>query len=194
MEREQDDAELVAAIPLSVEAFDAFYRRHVGTVVRFLARRCPSAEDVADAAAATFVAVLRSCRTFRADRGSAQSWLLAIAANEARCLAKKTGRERALAREVEGRLLLSPDDAERIAEVIDAEREAERLVPALQSARPSEQDLLALMVGEDLSVAEASRALGIGPGAGRLRLARLRGHVRSNTEPEHLPQPNRGGT
>jgi DNA-directed RNA polymerase specialized sigma24 family protein len=55
--------------------------------------------------------------------------------------------------------------------MIDAERDAVRLSAAIASARPSERELLGRMVSEDLSPAEASRALGIDPGAGRLRLA-----------------------
>lgn len=190
VEREQeDDAELVAAIPASADAFDAFYRRHVGTVLGFLARRCATPEDVADATAATFVAVLTSCRTFRPDKGSARVWLLSIAANEARRLARRHGRDKELAQRVEARHLLSPDDAQRIAEMMDAKRETHRLVPALSSARPSERRLLALMADEGLSVTEASRALGIGPGAGRLRLARLRSLVRAAAAQDAGPPP-----
>ncbi len=37
---EAPDAELIAAIPSSAAAFDAFYRRHIAAVMRFLARRC----------------------------------------------------------------------------------------------------------------------------------------------------------
>jgi RNA polymerase sigma factor (sigma-70 family) len=179
VEQEPADAELISAIPASAEAFDAFYQRHIDAVLRLLARRCSTPEDVADATAATFVAVLISSRTFRPERGSPRSWLLSIATNEARKLVRKRGRQRAVALRVEGRDLLSPDDAQRIAEIIDAEREARQLGPALQSARPSERKLLEVMAGEGLSVAEASRVLGIDPEAGRARLARLRSLVRS---------------
>jgi RNA polymerase sigma-70 factor (ECF subfamily) len=189
MERGPGDAELISAIPTSAEAFDAFYRRHIDAVLRFLARRCATPEDVADAAAATFVAVLTSSWTFRPERGNPRSWLLSIAANEARKLVSKRGRQRAVALRAEGRDLLSPDDAQRIAEMIDAEREARRLEPALESARPSERKLLAVMAGKGLSVAEASRVLGIDPGAGRARLARLRSLARS-TGGRRSPSPH----
>jgi RNA polymerase sigma factor (sigma-70 family) len=172
------DEELIAAIPTSAEAFDTFYRRHIGRVVRFLARRCPSPEDVADATASTFLAVLGSCSSFRPERGSGEGWLLTIARNQAHRQGRDRGRQESITERLRGRQLLSVDDAERIAEMIDAERDAERLCPVIASARPSELELLDRMVADDLSPAEASRALGIAPGAGRLRLTRLRNNIR----------------
>jgi RNA polymerase sigma-70 factor (ECF subfamily) len=83
---------------------------------------------------------------------------------------------------LQGRELLSADDAERIAELIDTERESSRLGPALDAIRPSERELLDRIVDEGLTPAEASRSLGIAPGAGRLRLARLRASLRIHAE------------
>jgi Sigma-70 region 2 len=76
---EAPDAELIAAIPSSAAAFDSFYRRHISAVMRFLARRCDTPEDVADAAADTFLAVLGSWSTYRPERGSVAAWLYGIA-------------------------------------------------------------------------------------------------------------------
>jgi RNA polymerase sigma factor (sigma-70 family) len=78
------DEELIASIPTSADAFDALYRRHVDRVVRFLAGRCRTAEDVADATASTFLAVLSSCSSFRPEGGNGEAWLTRIARNEAR--------------------------------------------------------------------------------------------------------------
>ena len=172
------DESLVVAISSSAQAFDVFYRRHVTAVMRFLAGRCRNADDVADATAATFAAVLDSCATFRSERGSAMGWLFTIAKNEARDLHRDHDRQVDLANRMRGRQLLSPDDTERVAEMIDAERAADLLAPMLEAARPGELELLERIVAEDETPAAASRALGIDPGAGRVRLSRLRNGVR----------------
>ncbi len=184
---EATDAELISAIPSSPAAFDAFYRRHIAAVMRFLARRCATPEDVADAAADTFVAVLASCSTYRSERGSVPAWLYGIARNAATDRRHEHGRSDALARRLEGRRLLASDDAERIAEMIDAERDAARLAPALATARTSERELLARIVDADLTPAAASRSLGIAPSAGRRRLARLRDTVQLHAGPASEP-------
>ncbi|WP_220447572.1 RNA polymerase sigma factor [Nonomuraea diastatica] len=51
-------------------AFEAFYRRHVDAVTRFLARRVDDPHTVADLVAEVFVAVLDSAHTYRADLGT----------------------------------------------------------------------------------------------------------------------------
>jgi phosphoribosylaminoimidazole-succinocarboxamide synthase len=196
---EASDAELLAAIPTSAAAFDAFYRRHVAAVLRFLARRCCTPEDVADAAAETFVAVLSSWTTYRSDRGSATAWLYGIARRAAVDRGRDWGRRDAVALRLRGRRLLAVDDAERIAEMIDAERDAARLAPALASVRASERQLLDRIVDADLSPADASRSLGIEPSAGRRRLARLREHVHASdvlvaTATGQAPTSTMGGT
>ena len=179
---EAPDAELIAAIPSSAAAFDAFYRRHIAAVMRFLARRCNTPEDVADAAADTFVAVLGSWSTYRSERGSVAAWLYGIARNAASDRLHERGRSDALALRLQGRRLLASDDAERIAEMIDAERDAARLAPVLATARTSERELLDRIVDADLTPAAASRSLGIEPSAGRRRLARLRDSVQVHAD------------
>jgi RNA polymerase sigma factor (sigma-70 family) len=179
---EAPDAELIAAIPSSAAAFDAFYRRHIAAVMRFLARRCNTPEDVADAAADTFVAVLGSWSTYHSERGSVAAWLYGIARNAASDRLRERGRSDALALRLQGRRLLASDDAERIAEMIDAERAAARLAPVLATVRTSERELLDRIVDADLTPAAASRSLGIEPSAGRRRLARLRDSVQIHVD------------
>ena len=179
---EVPDAELIAAIPASAAAFDAFYRRHIAAVMHFLARRCKTPEDVADAAADTFVAVLGSGSTYRYERGSVAAWLYGIARNAASDRRRERGRSDALALRLQGRRLLASDDAERIAEMIDAERDAARLAPVLATVRTSEREFLDRIVDVDLTPAAASRSLGIEPSAGRRRLARLRDSVQVHAD------------
>ena len=75
------DEELLGAIA-SEPAFSAFYRRHVDDVLGFLARRCGDPEQAADLTAEVFATVLLQARRYRAERGSAEGWLFAIAARK----------------------------------------------------------------------------------------------------------------
>jgi DNA-directed RNA polymerase specialized sigma24 family protein len=73
--------------------------------------------------------------------------------------------------------LLSQEDTDRIAELIDYERAAARLNVALSTAPANQLELLDRVVANDESATEAARSLGISPAAGRKRLERLRGRV-----------------
>ena len=79
----ESDAELLGRSP-DPDAVEAFYRRHVDTVMRFAVRRCAGPEDVADLVSITFLEAIGAARTYDAKRGPARPWLLGIAA---RCLA-----------------------------------------------------------------------------------------------------------
>jgi RNA polymerase sigma factor (sigma-70 family) len=171
------DAELLGRVGRDPVAFEQFYRRHFAMVTRFLARRCATPEDVADATSATFLAVMVSSSTYDPGVGHAVSWLCAIAANEARRLHRTNSRYEALVERVRGSRFLNADDAERLAEIIDAERDAAGVQVLITEAPQGQQELLGHMVAGDLSATEAARAMGISSGAGRVRLSRLRSRL-----------------
>ena len=171
------DAELLGRVSRDPMAFEQFYRRHFTTVTRFLAARCTTPEDVADATSATFLAVMLSGSTYDPSAGRAVSWLCAIAANEAKRLHRRNFRHAALARRVRGSRFLDADDAERLAEMIDAERDAASLQVLITQAPVGEQELLQHMVADGVSATEAARRIGISSGAGRVRLSRLRNRL-----------------
>src|ERR1700733_4519239 len=58
--------------------FASVYRENIGPVSGFFARRCRDPQQVADLTSQTFVEAIKSAHTFQA-RGSATSWLIAIA-------------------------------------------------------------------------------------------------------------------
>jgi DNA-directed RNA polymerase specialized sigma24 family protein len=68
-----------AKIATDPVAFEAFYRRHVDEVTRFLARRIDDPHTVADVVAEVFVAVLDSAGTYRAEQGPEIAWLYGVA-------------------------------------------------------------------------------------------------------------------
>ena len=60
MDGEPTDTQLLARLRQDTEALRAFYLRHVDAVTGFLARRCRTPDDLADAVAQTFVEVIGS--------------------------------------------------------------------------------------------------------------------------------------
>jgi RNA polymerase sigma factor (sigma-70 family) len=181
------DADLLARLGEDRAAFEQFYRRHFAAVTRFLARRCDTPEDVADATSATFLAVMLSGSTYRPAEGAVATWLFAVAANEARRLHRRGFRDAALLRRVRGRGFLNSDDTERLAEMIDAERQAAILQLMITEAPTGQQQFINQMVADNLTPTEAARALGISTGAGRVRLTRLRKMVASATPNAYSP-------
>jgi RNA polymerase sigma-70 factor (ECF subfamily) len=177
IEEPADDVELLRTLAKSPRAFETFYRRHVSDITRYLARRCRTPEDVADGVSATFLAVLTSAERFDPERGTPFAWLYSIARNEARGQSRSAGRREALRVRLQGSALLSQEDTDRIAELIDYERAAARLNVALSTAPANELELLDRVVANDENATEAARSLGISPSAGRKRLERLRGRV-----------------
>lgn len=186
---QQLDAELLSSIASSPAALTQFYRRHFDDVTRFVSRRCQTPEDVADAVSATFVAVLFSAHSFDLKLGSPMAWLYSIARNEARSQGRSRGRREALRLRLQGSALLSRDDVERIAEIIDAEHQVTQLEGALGTASSGELELLRSMTKDDLTVTQAASTLGISAATGRKRLERLRRRVARYDEVAIHPTP-----
>ncbi|MFD0786860.1 sigma factor, partial [Micromonospora azadirachtae] len=59
----------VSRIGVDPVAFEAFYRRHVAAVGRFVARRVDDPHLAADLTADVFLAVIESAAGYRPDRG-----------------------------------------------------------------------------------------------------------------------------
>ena len=176
------DERLLAALPRDPDALEAFYRRHVGTVTRFLARRCRTPEDLADAVAETFVQAISAAARFDASRGSGRAWLLGIAAHCASAQGRARLRGLAVASAVSGRRLLDDDDYERLEHQIDAARLAPALAAALASLGDGDRELLELVELDGLTPAEAARVVGAQPAAARMRLSRARRRLRAALE------------
>jgi|RhiMetdeSRZDD1v2_1073273.scaffolds.fasta_scaffold162817_3 RNA polymerase sigma-70 factor, ECF subfamily len=180
-ETEASDVELLAAAPTDVAAFEAFYRRYVRRVTGFAARRCATAEDVADVVAQTFTHLLYAAGRYDPERGEPVSFLFGIAANVVRNHLREEARQRAVVRKAAGCALLDSDDIERIDAAIDAAHRAEGLAAAVDGVPPAEQELLRL-VARGRTPGQAAEELGISAGAARTRLSRARTRMRN-----HLP-------
>lgn len=77
----RSDAELIRLTDTEPEAFGELYRRHIGAVVSFFARRTADAEMTAELAAETFAVALETRARFDPARGTPVAWIFGIARN-----------------------------------------------------------------------------------------------------------------
>ncbi|RAO11794.1 RNA polymerase sigma factor [Micromonospora noduli] len=168
----------LAAIGADPEAFERFYRRHVETISRFVARRVDDPHTAADLTAEVFLAVIDSATSYRPERGSELGWLFGVARNVIAAEHRRATRLLRASGRIAGRRLLDADDIARIEERIDAEALARRTYQALRGLPERTRTLLELVAVDGLSVADAADALGISPVAARVRVHRARRAVR----------------
>jgi len=162
------------------ELYDRYGRTVFGVLYRLLGAAEPAEEVAQDA----FHAVWRRAATYRADRGSVRTWLLAIARNAAidwrRTKGKRLEREAAI------------DEA---AELVEETRVDDRVIASLQADRvraavaslPDEQRVvLSLAFWSGLSQSEIAERTGtpLGTVKSRVRLAmsKLRDRLRLESE------------
>ncbi len=164
------------------DAFEAFYRDHLETVRRFVARRVADPHLAADLTADVFLAAIDAAGTYRSDRGSPAGWLVGVARNVLAAEFRRQARQQRLQRRISGRRLLDADSLNRIEERIDAERETRRLYAALSELKERDRALIELVAIDGLSVTEAAAVLGVKPATARVRLHRSRRLVQSHLQ------------
>ena len=97
-------------------SFEAFYLRHVDTLLGFFARRTGDPELAADLTSETFAAALAHRRRYRPASGAATAWLFGIASNKLADAQRKGYAERRMCRRLGmERIALGEDDVARIA-------------------------------------------------------------------------------
>lgn len=184
----------VARIADDPQVLEAFYRCHVGAVSKFIARRVEDPYLAADLTAEIFIAAIGSAHTYRPASGSQLGWLYGIARNVLSSDRRRTAREREAVGRFAGRRLLDEDDIARLEERIDAEGAARTAYAALAGLAEDERAVLELVAIDGLAVKDAAAALGISPGAARVRLHRARRSARSALGPaqsDAVAQANR---
>jgi RNA polymerase sigma factor (sigma-70 family) len=169
--RARGDLRHIARDPV---AFEAFYRRHVATVTRFVARRVADPHTVADLTAEVFLAVIGSAHTYRSSRGTELAWLHGIARNVIAGERRRAAHELRTAGRIAGHRLLDSDDIARLEDRIDAQRGGRTAYLALARLPEEERAVLELVAIDGLPVKEAAAALGIRAGTARVRLHRAR--------------------
>ena len=154
-------------------AFARLVATYHGDMVRVAYGICGEPELARDAAQAAWLIAWRRLRTVR-EPEHLRSWLITVAANEARHLVRR--RHRGHIMEIE---LDPPDD-----EGADASAVIRRLdlVNALRRLSPEERSLVALRYGAELDSSEIAPLLGISASGVRARLMRLMGRLRKELE------------
>lgn len=189
---EISDSALIARLGTDRDALEVFYRRHIGKVTEFAARRSRTAGDVADVVSVTFMNAVAGAHTFdpRRSRGSALGWLIGIAFNELREQARREHRQATLVARERGRRLLDDDDISRIDRLIDAQRVTPSLDRALQELSANEREAILLVAVDGFTPREAAVALGVTSTVLRARLSRAKGRLRGlMTEGPDVPSP-----
>src|SRR4051812_16547667 len=110
----------VASIATDPDAFEVFYREHLETVRRFVARRVADPHLAADLTAEIFLAAVDSASSYRPERGVPAAWLIGVARHVVVSEFRRQSRDRAVARRISGRRLLDSDSLARIEDRIDA--------------------------------------------------------------------------
>ena len=177
--RGRSDEELLEAARGDAAAFEEFYRRHFETIVRFVARRAPDSQAVADLVAAVWLEVIASLDRFDPARGPGVPWMLGVAANLCASERRRRVREREAIRQLAGRRVLTDDDVARLEEELDAVAAGRRLRQELSRLPPLERVAAELVLVDGLTPGEMAAALGISPPTARMRLARARQKLRS---------------
>jgi len=172
-EEEDPDLALLSRIATGdQEAIEELYRRHSRALLgqlRFMVGQPALAEEVLQD---TMLAVWRGARTFRGG-SRVRAWMLGIARRQAR---DRMRRQRPMP-------MADSDLARRPSpnpgpETVAVERaEARRMVAALSTLTPVHREVLGLVFGADLSLAEVARVLEVPLGTVKSRLHAARAAV-----------------
>ena len=157
------------------ERFDALYRAHATSILRFFLRRLSRAPDAADALAEVFVVAWR--RIDEVPEGQASRlWLYGVARLTLQNERRRQRRHGALADRLRAEIAARPP-------VADAPTSsAAEILGALDRLGDDDRELLMLTGWDGLTPTEAAAVLGVQASAARVRLHRARGRLRAQLE------------
>lgn len=155
-------------------AFAALFDAHRDRAFRHVLRLVPTAHDAEDVVAGVFLELWRRRDRVSVVDGSVLPWVLATATN----IARNSGRGLRRYRAAIDRL---PRD-ERLTDPAETAEERiarEHLLGAVRALGERDAALLTLVALEGYSPSEAAAAVGLSPGAARVRLHRARRRLRA---------------
>ena len=175
MTNEAGDRDRATACAAVARWFDL----HVGTIHRYIARR--AGDEVAlDVTAETFRVALEQFDRFDDRRGSELAWLYGIATNVLRRHWRTEQRRLRIQLRSDARTRPSVGDPSVVVDDrVDAQRDVERVVDAIEQLDPDDRDLIVLVAVEHLTSAEIGVALGIPASTVRARVRRIRSQLRA---------------
>jgi RNA polymerase sigma-70 factor (ECF subfamily) len=143
---------------------DQLVSRHLGGVFRAALGILGDEDAASDVAQETFLKAFRSLAGFRGD-ASFKTWVLAIAANEARGVLRKAGRRKELSLEKVGPVVSGDAPAD---EAIEDREAAQRVLKLLSRLPEKQRQAVTLRIFEDLSFREIGKVIGSSEGAARV--------------------------
>jgi RNA polymerase sigma-70 factor, ECF subfamily len=163
--RDTDDDTLIARARAGDEqATDQLVRRYMGDVYSVTARVLGDPELAQDAAQEALINALRALHTFRGD-ASFRTWLLRIALNAARTMARRQFQRREVALEAATEIVAEDGGA---ANDVVMKDEAERARNLLAQLPEKQRMAVSLRVNQGLSYQEIGRVLDCTEGAARV--------------------------
>jgi RNA polymerase sigma factor (sigma-70 family) len=172
-----DEALLARRDPAS---FEAFYLRHVETLLGFFARRTRDPELAADLTAETFAAALSHRRRYRPEQGAAAAWLFGIAMHKLTDAQRRGYAERKARRRLGmERLELHEDDYARIESLAEADTAA----ALLELLTPDQREAVRAHVLEGRGYGDIARAQQTSETVVRKRVSRGLAAVRQRMGP-----------
>lgn len=164
-------------------SFAALFRLHHARVYRRALGIIGDVHDAQEVTASAFFELWRKRRRVRLVKDSVLPWLLATAVNLAQNQRRGTARYRKMSDSLPHS---DAPDAETIAVAnVETELLGIRLATALRDLSMTDAALLVLTALDGLTVAEAATAVGIKPGAARMRLHRAREKLRAELTDDH---------
>jgi RNA polymerase sigma-70 factor (ECF subfamily) len=163
--RESDDATLIARIRAGDQhAADLLVRRYLGDVHSVTLRVLRDAELAQDAAQEAFINALRGLQQFRGE-ASFRTWLLRIAMNAARTVARRQFHRREVPLDVVQETAADDADAAHVVAIND---EAARIQKVLEQLPEKQRMAVTLRVNQGLSYQEIGQVLDCSEGAARV--------------------------
>ena len=171
-----DDSELAAAaIAGDREAFRRLVERHYDMIFRVAYRYVGSAADAEDIAQDVCVTLATKLSRFRG-RSQFTTWLVSIVINRCRDSFRRRKSSQALAEKYAA--LREAEDADQA----DTEQRTDWLHGALQGLEPALRETVLLIIGEDLSHAEAAKILGCAESTVSWRVHMARKQLKARTD------------
>lgn len=175
-----DDELIARAAAGDGDAFAAFYRRHLSSIVGLLLRSTGDRELTADLTAEVFAAALLACPRYRPGEAPALSWLCGIASNKL----AESWRQRRVEAGARRRLQVEPqvlvdEDLDRVDELASSEAGREKLHQALALLPEDERDALVARIVEERGYPEIAAEMQCSEMVVRKRVSRGLGKLRN---------------
>jgi RNA polymerase sigma-70 factor (ECF subfamily) len=174
---ERTDDDLVFKARTQAEALGRLYEMHYERILGFCVYRLFNKEIAEDITSAVFLEVARSISLFRGQTvKDFQSWLYAIAANQANAYIRKTSRRKKLLEEAAGSMM------DFTAEGTDNSLDWPKLYTAILKLKPQHQTIVTLRFFENLQYEQIAQILDIKEATLRVRLHRILNELRNNLQ------------